>query len=271
LYENLSFITDCHLKIGDYRYAGHYDFWYDTKLPLTLMSEGYQFTVEDTQYLVKSVDGQDPEEFAFPSLNVQGEPIYRLGKLSKDEPSPLSLVAVKGLEEFSFRMELQHSDFDYYSNDVFREDKIGGIPVIRVRSFADPNADVLSEFVETAAAHKVEPVNIVDARGNSGGNEAWPISWIQGLTGERAESIFIFSELKSKTTMAGRANVFTYLSDLYPHMDNFKMDAERYTNLAEAFENGADQPYWVGPNFPEISLIENDTTVSHNCRNRTSI
>ena len=37
------------------------------------------------------------------------------------------------------------------------------------------------------------------------GNEAWPIAWIQGLTGERADAVFIFAELNSKTSMAGKS------------------------------------------------------------------
>ena len=261
LYDNLSFITDCHLRIGDYQYADHYDFWYDTKLQLAIVDQGYQLRIEGTDYIIASVSDQDPEEFVFPSLNNQGEPIYRLGILSKTEPAPLSIEAENDTEKRNFEVELHRSDFDYYSSDIFREDEIGGIPVIRVRSFGDPNADALSEFVETASTHKGEPVIIIDARGNGGGNEAWPISWIQGLTGEYAKSIFIFSELRNITTMAGRANVFAYLSDRYPHMDNFRVELKQHTNIAEAFERGAEQPYWFSPEFQEMTLIENDTTV----------
>ena len=32
LHDHLSFIVDCHTNIGDFRYASHQDFWYDTRL-----------------------------------------------------------------------------------------------------------------------------------------------------------------------------------------------------------------------------------------------
>jgi hypothetical protein len=237
LHDHLSFIVDCHMKIGDIQYASHQDFWYDTRLELTLESGGYQFADDGTAYTVVSINGDDPAPFIHPSLNQKGEPIYRLGLLSSAEPAPLLLTAANETGERQFKIELQRTNFTYYSEDIFREDIIGGIPVVRVR------------------------VIIVDIRGNHGGNERWPIGWIQGLTGERAESVFIFSELTSKTTMASRANVFAYLYDRTPKATIYRDDAERHTNIAEAFENGERQPSWVGPNYPLVPLIPNDTTV----------
>ena len=261
LYEQLNFISDCHMNIGDYQYAGHADFWYDTSLALTLGWKGYQFTADGVLYTVRAINDQDPEAFVFPSLDSRGAPMYRLGTLSKVEPAPLLLVAANDVEERRFEIALGRSDFAYYANGRFREDEVGGIPVIRVRSFSDHHADALNPFVETASAHKGEPVIIVDVRGNGGGNEAWPIRWIQGLTGQRAESVFIFSELHSKTTMVGRANVFAYMYDLYPRTHSYREEAERFTSVAESYESGIHQPSWVGPYYPQMPLIANDTTL----------
>jgi hypothetical protein len=62
-HEQLGFISDCHMKIGDYAYGEHLDFWYDTSLELALAWEGYQFAVDDTLYTIVSVNAQDPEAF----------------------------------------------------------------------------------------------------------------------------------------------------------------------------------------------------------------
>ncbi|MDH3944624.1 MAG: S41 family peptidase, partial [Anaerolineae bacterium] len=261
LHDHLSFIVDCHMKIGDIQYASHQDFWYDTRLELTLVSGGYQFAANGTVYTVVSINGADPAPFILPSLNQQGEAIYRLGLLSSAEPALLLLTAANETGERHFEIELQRSNFTYFSDEIFREDLIGGIPVVRVRSFSDPYADALNEFVNTASKHRGDPVIIVDIRGNHGGNERWPISWIQGLTGERAESVFIFSELISKTTMASRANVFAYLYDRTPNATVYRDDAARHSQIAEAFESGERQPSWVGPIYPQVPMITNDTTV----------
>lgn len=261
LHAQLRFITDCHLTIGDQRFAGHADFWYETTLGVTLERGGYAFTVDGDTYKLLAVNGEDPEPFLFPSLNAQGAPVYRLGALADEPPAPLLLLARSGEHERHFEISLRRSDFDYYTDDIFREDDLGGLPIVRVRSFGDVWTEALNQFVETGRRYRGEPVVIVDIRGNGGGNEAWPIAWIQGLTGRRAESIFIFSELQSKTTMAGRANVFASLAESYPDISSFGADARRYTSIAEAFENGTRQPTWSGPRYPQVPLIENDTTL----------
>ena len=261
LHDHLSFIVDCHTNIGNFQYAGHQDFWYDTHLELTQEGGGYKFATDDTAYTVVSINGGDPAPFILPSLNDQGEPIYRLGLLSSAEPATWLLTAASETGERQFEIELQRSDFTYYSEDIFREDVIGGIPVVRVRSFSDRYGDALSQFVKTASSHRGEPVIIIDIRGNHGGNESWPINWIRRLTGERAESVFIFSELTSKTTMAARANLFSDLYDQNPDVTLYRDDGERHAIIAESFESGTRQPSWVGPYFPLVHLIPNDTTV----------
>ncbi|MEA2080421.1 MAG: hypothetical protein U9P00_11300, partial [Pseudomonadota bacterium] len=60
LHDHLSFIVDCHMKIGDFQYASHQDFWYDTQLELMLESGGYQFAADGTAYTVVSINGADP-------------------------------------------------------------------------------------------------------------------------------------------------------------------------------------------------------------------
>lgn len=260
LHNHLGFIGDGHLAIGDYKFAVHHDFWYDTQLELTLGYNGYQFAIEDTTYTVLSINNDDPTTFIVPSLNQQGEPIYRVGLLSTDEPSPLRLDAESKAGERTFEIELQRSDFAHYSDDIFREDVLGGIPVVRARSFGDYYADELSQFVDTASNLRGEPVVVLDIRGNGGGNEHWPISWIQRLTGRRAESVFVFSELKSKTSMVGRANAFRYWYQ-EQDMSSYGDEVERFTKITEAFERGASQPHWTGPLYPQVPLIANDTTV----------
>jgi len=260
LHEHLSFIVDCHMTIGDYKFGEHSDFWYDTQLELTLGNDGYQFVIDSTTYTLVTINEADPTPFILPSLNQQGEPIYRLGLLSTVEPSPLLLTAVDEEGERQFEIDLQRSDFEYFSEDIFREDVLGGIPVVRVRSFSDYYAAELNQFVKTASDYRGEPVVIFDIRGNGGGNERWPISWIQKLTGQRAESVFVFSELYSKTSMIGRANAFNFWyheNDMF----SYRAEADKFTSFAKAYESGARQPGWTGTRYPQVPLIPNDTTV----------
>lgn len=262
LHEHLSFIVDFHVSIGNYRFGEHSDFWFDTNYELKLTDGGYQFEVAKNPYTLESINYGDPTPFIFPSLNKEGQPIYRIGQLSQTEPSTL-IISATGTEggEYKFEINLQQSDFDYYSDEIFKEDVIGGVPVVRVRSFSDVPVNELDQFVETASNHRGDPVLIIDIRGNGGGNERWPSSWIQELTGIRPQSIFIFSELESKTSMIGRANAFAYWDSQVDDPTLFKADFNKYTRSAESIENGLRNAGWTNTRYPQIPLIANDTTV----------
>ena len=259
--ENLDFIVDRHLTIGDHHYAGHQDFWYDTSLEFIPTDTGYQFVKGGKMYTLESINGDDPAPFLYPSLNKAGDAIYRSGVLSKQKPSPLALSASAAGGDRQFTVKLRRSNFDSFADKIFQEDELGGIPVVRAQSFSDYYEEELEQFVQTASTLRQEPVVILDIRGNGGGNERWPIAWIHGLTGRRAEAIFVTSELESKTTMVGRANSFAYVIQQGADASFNTSEEIRYNRSAESFERGDRQPRWTKPIYPQLPLIPNDTTV----------
>lgn len=261
LYEHLGFIVDRHLTIGDHHYAAHLDFWFDSSMEFNPGNNGYQFVKSGKTYTLESINDEDPKPFLFPSLNKGGDAIYRLGILSKEKPDPLLLKAIEEGGSCQFSIKLMRSDFDSYADSIFQEDQLGGIPVVRVQSFSDDYEEELDRYVKTASRFRDQPVVVVDIRGNGGGNERWPIAWIRGLTGRRAESIFVTSELESKTTMVGRANSFKYLIQQGSDSSFNTSNEDRYYRSAASFEGGNRQPRWTTPMYPKLPLIPNDTTV----------
>jgi len=171
IHDNLTFIHDCHLSVGGYKYGDHEDFWYDTTLEFSKVTGEYYFVSDNTTYQVVSVNGEHPDEFMFPSLNVQGDPIYRIGILSQTAPEPLALTAHHDHEQLHIKLQLYRSDFGYFSEEIFSEDTIGGIPVVRIRSFSDHHAEYINQFLTTAQRYRGAPILIIDIRGNGGGNE----------------------------------------------------------------------------------------------------
>jgi len=261
VYEHLTFIHDCHLSVGDYQYCSHLDFWYDTSLELCKTEGEYYFLFDSVQYKVVSVNGEQPAEYTFPSLNVQGDPIYRLGMLSYSAPEPLVLTAQDGQEQSQLEIQLYRSDF--YSKDKFGEERIGGIPVLRARSFSDYYSDELDQFLQAATKYKGEPYLILDIRGNTGGNDGWPKIWITRFTGHSPSLKHILTELISRTTMMGRVNLFAEMLETYPKEDAHWIQAEidRYQAQADAFERQSVAPHWTGLQFPNTRLIPSETTL----------
>ena len=113
------------MSIGDYKFGEHSDFWYDTQLELMPGNGGYQFAMDGTAYTLASINQADPASFIVPSLNQNGEPIYRLGMLSTAKPPPLQLIALNGDEESQIEIDLKRSEFEHHSKDIFREDVLG--------------------------------------------------------------------------------------------------------------------------------------------------
>jgi len=261
LHDNLRFIQDCHLRIGEHTYGTHMDFWYDIAFEMEKEKGIYRFFLQEREYQVVSINGEDPEAFMFPSLNAQGSPVYRMGVLSTTVPEPLELIAQHDDELLYQDVTLSCSDFTYFSEDIFQETTIGGVPVVRIRSFSDHHREGIDRFLEAAYTYRGEPVLIIDLRGNGGGNEAWPKEWITRFTGSRPSNNRYFTELTTKTTMMGRANYFHYLLDLYPETLFYQGEKNRYTTQAEFFEHNQMTPYWSGPFTQEAQTISNDTTV----------
>jgi hypothetical protein len=263
LYEHLTFIHDCHFRVGTYTYCSHKDFWYDTTLELSQTEGTYSFTSENVAYHVISINGEDPDEFIFPSLNAQGDPIYRVGMLSPSPPEPLVLTAQHDHEQHQFTVQLHCSDFTYFSDDLFQEDTIGGIPVVRIRSFSDAAAhtEYINQFFETAHTFKGEPCLIIDIRGNIGGNGLWPKTWVTRFTGHQPSDLYYYTELISKTTAMGRVNLMEYLLAMYPDTQIYENEMDRFTAKADAFEKQYTTLGWTGPISPDDRVIPNDTTL----------
>ncbi|MBU7001755.1 MAG: hypothetical protein HXS51_13390 [Theionarchaea archaeon] len=261
IHDNLAFIHDCHLRIGEYTYGDHKHFWYDTDLELWKAQGAYSFILDGTTYSIVSINGECPDEYIFPSLNAGGDPIYRIGTLSQSSLPPVVVVAQHDQEQTQFQVVLSRSDFDSFSRDIFQEDTVGGIPVVRIRSFSDHHSDYLTTFLSTAQKYRGAPCLIIDLRGNGGGNEQWPKKWVTRFTGQEPSSNRYFTEFISKTTMMGRHNYFEYLLDLYPDTYTYHTDLEHFEAQAEAFENKYMNPHWTGPFSESSRAIPSDTTL----------
>ncbi len=259
--DHLYFIHDLHLMVGGIQYGDHLDFWHDTSIEVSRGVSGYQFEMEGDTHDLVSVNGEDPGEFLFPSLNADGDATYRLGTLSMSRPGPLALVARSDEGEREIQVELELSD--YRPEGVFREERMGGIPVIRAHSFGDSYTDNLGDFVLTAERYKGEPYVIVDVRGNGGGNSAWPMRWVTSFTGVRPDFNMVWTEMVTRTTMMGRINYFEHILHFNDGVDRdwYESQMAAFRARVESFESGSRKPYWEPQNIPDADLIPNPTTI----------
>ena len=261
IHEQLAFVNDCHLRLNDEPFCQRQEFWFDPQLELREEHGDFQFTLDGETYRLIAVDGAEPTTHLFPSINAAGEAIHLLGSLSTAEPVPLLLTAWRAEQQIRLQRSLARSEF--HPREKFADDRIGGIPVVRVRSFADYYGRELQAIVDRAESYRGEPYVILDIRGNGGGNTIWPRMWIQAFTGGSPSLKQALTELVSRTSMVGRANLFALLLNSYRGQERqaVQVDFERFQVEAARFDDPSVTPHWSGIYLPPIDPIPNPTTL----------
>lgn len=259
LHKHLEFIRDGHFMVGHDTYFQHKVFWYDKNFEIWKTGEKYYFISDNKMWEIVKINKKDPKNFIFPSLNPNGEPIYRIGVLSKISPNPLILIAKdeNGVEKI-FEINLYSSN--YTPKGIFEECKISGIPVISIRSFSTDYIDQLEKFLQTAKKYRGEPYLILDIRGNGGGSSEWPRKWVKQFTGYNPED-FIHTMFLSRTTLIGNINYIKQHLKEYPDNEIYRELLDRYEGLLDKFERNSDKPHWSEITFPSIQTIPNTTKV----------
>jgi len=261
IHKYLSFIRDRHLNIGGQEYGSHEDFWYDTGFELRENRGEYLFTSDGKEYTVVSINGESPDGYMFPSLNADGDAVFRVGVLSHSSPQPLELRSRSGQEVRQWRITLSRSQLRY--SGIFEEKRVGGVPVVRIRSFGDHPREYIDRFLDSANRYKGVPCLIVDIRGNGGGNEEWPKQWIIRFTGRRPDRAQVFTELISETTMIGRSNSYALALHNAPELEEqgYRMKVKEFREYAESIEEKDVTPYWWPYEVPGPQEIPSNTTL----------
>ncbi len=261
IHEHLDFLRDRHLEIGGKKYSSHMDFWYDTGFELREEHGDYLFTSEGTEYTVVSINGESPDGYVFPSLNADGDAVFRMGVLSYSSPKSLEIRARNGQEVRQWKVKLSRSQPRY--SGIYDEKRVGGVPVVRIRSFGDHPKEYIDSFLDSASRYRGEPCLIVDIRGNGGGNEAWPKQWITRFTGRQPNRVQVFTELISETAMIGRSNSYALALHNVPELSQqgYPAMVEEFRGYAESIDEGEFRPYWWPYVVPESQEIPSDTTL----------
>lgn len=261
---HLDFVRDCHLKLDTFTFAGHQDFWFVPEPALIEHNGEYRFrTTDDNRYpgAIVSINGLRPGGFLFPSLGPAGEAIYLLGQLSFQAPSPLEVVLSNGGDTSTVTFELRRSA--YKGHELFRRFDLGGIPVVRIRTFSDHHTDEIDAFLACADELRGEPCVIIDLRGNGGGNTRWPREWVRRLTGVQPQLSQALCEYVSRTTLIGLANYFAWL-EAGPGKSIASQLQREQKHLADElamYEDGGSGPHWREPYIPRLASIPNETTL----------
>ena len=83
--------------------------------------------------------------------------------MSPEHPAPLELV----LEDRDEHLLVELVNSEFIGGEIFAENIVGGVPVLRMYSFSDHHKEYIDEFLNCATKYKDAPCLVVDIRGNS--------------------------------------------------------------------------------------------------------
>ena len=262
---HLHVITDGHLAVGHHRYFDHTTFYTNKSYEFWKTEGIYYFISDEKRWKVLHINTDDPEKYLYPSLNSRGEPVYILGVLSQDTPTPFTLTVEdeKGTAD-SIQIGLYHIRFGSPKEPgmkIFEEKSISGIPILCLREFSDYHPGEMEDFLHTAEKYRGVSYLILDIRDNPGGNDEWAAKWVELFTGYTPEGYFAETSLVSRTTLLGKINVWdSFLKD-YPHNKAFNNYLKECEEDLRIFEASHSTPYWSELYFPQIHMIPNPTKV----------
>lgn len=265
IHEQLSFIQDCHLRIGDQRFFSHLDYWYWDGVDFFEENGRYRFQRESDTLWLDTINNKPPTAYMKQTLNAAGDPVYHLGLLSHTQPDDFTL-AIRQPDGTQTAMtgEWKQSVFSPPEDDIFNRFEAEGIPIIVSRWFwGDENR--LAQFVADAENVREEPILVVDIRGNGGGISWWPRHWLQTLVDVEIEPALLIGELQTKTAVAGKVN--------WPNSEFLVKELlDRFLVQLEALQSGASERGWhnfisdtspiPNPNQLLVVLIDRHTASS---------
>jgi len=198
----LSFIQDGHFQVEGQSLANH---------QLMHINEEYVFSRDQGKFFLEkeesfrevlAVNDQDPAYFIKPSLDEEGQLIYRLVDLyGKEGPLTLELKLKTGKEQVEEKeIELRPVNRVRQEGDDVQLEKVDDIPVLRSRTLQlTLEDDGYDPLMLQAQKFQEEPVAILDLRSNHGGFMELGRTWISLYTGANPSMNLITCVLRTKT------------------------------------------------------------------------
>ena len=254
LRNSLTFIQDCHLNIDGKNLFKDSGYFYYDRFNFFQEGERFYYWGANGKTFVEAINGKPPREYMKLSLNKEGDPVYHFGLIATSYPGELTWDTVTADGKRQKQTGLWDRSPLMNDRTTFARYQEQDISVVVSRSFSG-DTSALRKFEQDAENLRIEPMVIVDLRGNSGGLVSVPAQWITGLTWRTPAFPFVRAEIESRTVTAGKINNFS--------------DLVNFQNALHDWDTGKKQPGWSNIQVPQpapfqwhqlmIVLMDNQT------------
>jgi len=199
LYTGINFIEDTHFSLAGRQMGVNYTLYVSNQYVFNKVKEDgityYEKKGENERFV--SLGDKGPNETMWPVLDQNGQLIYLPGVFRPYDPAydeglqeKMQLTAEddQTAKEIALLLYPLNGSGQAQNMRIYRKSEIEGIPLIEVGTFAARDqfsSRYLENFVADAADLRDASSLIIDIRGNTGGSDQYPYSWMQNFTGQQ--------------------------------------------------------------------------------------
>jgi len=257
LKNELSFIQDLHFSIDNESVGNRYQYYMSYAYEFRKDENGFYTNLDEEKAYLKEIKGSKLDKLIKPSLNEEGEIIYRLGTVINNKVGKTVELKAKlqvGNKLIDKRIMLTRPQREYFQKkSPYNKYKNEGFTIIehRTASANEANRDQLKRLAEEAKDLKDKKHLIIDLRGNSGGADTYASDWVENFTGVEPGEGIIESSLVTDTANRLLLNSFNQ----YYGLSYDELEPE-YKKLFKKTESG-----WTNIKYHEYKVIENKTLI----------
>lgn len=255
---NLDFIQDGHFSVDKSRLCKDYNMFINEKEEIVKEGQVYYFVKNNNKSEILSIKDKSPKEYIKPSLNNDGELVYRLCFQEKSDKEKIVLKVKLKEENNDIEVELKNMariNNSQGSKEQYVYKEKDGIPYIDLNTFV--NSKELERFSEEGKLMADKKALIIDLRGNSGGNEMYAFDWIKNFSNQEYSSSGISVSLNNNLTIDAMLRMGRKIADKESYPELERQIREAYKN--GGYEEGFKQ--WSKIDYGFEKTIENNVPI----------
>lgn len=202
LLKELDFIKDNKFLIDNDSVAPSKMYIFNDELKILKDNKGYYIEENDKKLYIQYLGNDAIEKNIKISIDKDGDIKYVIGKLSDDNEELMTLNLYDGMNYSKKAIKLKYKEpkiLDDSLCKLYKKEDVNIIESRRLNIKSDEEKNELKDVINSVKSLDNEKYIIVDLRGNSGGIEPYPSTWVEAMTQGLLSSNMLWANLKTQT------------------------------------------------------------------------
>lgn len=202
LIKELDFIKDNKFVIDNTSVAPSRKYIFNDELNILKDDKGYYIEENNKKLYIQYLGNDAIEKNIKISIDKNGDIKYVIGKLSDDNEELMTINLYDGMNYSKKPIKLKYKKPEILNDSLcklYKKDDISIIESRRLNIKSDKEKNELKDVINNVKTLDNEKYIIVDLRGNLGGIEPYPSTWVEAMTQGLLSSNMLWANLKTQT------------------------------------------------------------------------